>query len=109
MTVTVSNLPPFSSQNRCVGNFHPTGSVTRQADDGGRGDVATAQRKLASLSQINSRLAGRRASQKGKNSENILTLVLNDKITHSVHLSFRSNPGIENNLILTFAKLEPSL
>ena len=66
----VTNLPPLSSQNRrvalAVSISQVSAAVVVSPGVDGGSDFATAHRKFASLSQINSRLAGRRTSRKAR-------------------------------------------
>ena len=64
----VTNFLPLSSQNRrgvALAVSISAAVVVSPGVDGGS-DFATAHRKFASLSQINSRLAGRRTSRKAR-------------------------------------------
>ena len=67
----VTNLQPLSSQNRRRVVLAVSISAAVVVSPGAAGvdggsDFATAHRKFASLSQINSRLAGRRTSRKAR-------------------------------------------
>ena len=71
LSFRVFNLSPLSSQNRRRVALAVSISAAVVVSPGAAGvdggsDFATAHRKFASLSQINSRLAGRRTSRKGR-------------------------------------------